>query len=425
MFHYTTTLYPDLSFLPTERRPKSLSLQQMFDDAQDIQHNIQACRQIQNEELDVEVNKSKYEQEVVDCNLEHKIENIIGPLEVSNACDRAKNYTTLVKRKCVALTSEPSHDKHGAGHFVDSQEDEFTKQFVEEQINIPSLFMLDDVAYGVDLPIYDEYKDDHDIENSLFQQYREEQNIRSAEEISLPLCFTTFRLLKENVEIIVEASEFVQMQNHTELTKQINKMLEYSFEMLGDPILGFEDDFVDSEIQSLTEEKDEGEHVQKPKEMEECTYDDTGKNEEGYESGNKALPLCFSSFALLKRNGVPNQKISKHEVESEESIGLIDKSSLPLCFSSFEWSRENYEISEKVGTSDYIYSGTVLHEKVVIIEEHQLHSHALHDHHLEGYFNSKFQSELNHQIKEEVDQEIFIEDLFLSRNFYQRPFPFP
>jgi hypothetical protein len=33
---------------------------------------------------------------------------------------------------------------------------------------------------------------------------------------------------------------------------------------------------------------------------------------------------------------------------------------------------------------------------------------------LEGYFNSEFQSVLNHQIKEEADQEILIEGLFLS-----------
>jgi hypothetical protein len=47
MLHYTTTLHPDLSFLLMERRPKSL--QQMFNDAQEIQHNIQACEQIRNE----------------------------------------------------------------------------------------------------------------------------------------------------------------------------------------------------------------------------------------------------------------------------------------------------------------------------------------------------------------------------------------
>ena len=53
--------------------------------------------------------------------------------------------------------------------------------------------------------------------------------------------------------------------------------------------------------------------------MEKCTYDDTGKDEEGFESSNRTLPLCFPSFELLKQNSVSNHKVSEHEVESEES----------------------------------------------------------------------------------------------------------
>jgi hypothetical protein len=59
MLHYTTTLHPDLSFLLMERRPKLL--QQMFVDAQEIQHNIQACEWTQYEEL-----ADEYEQKMVD-----------------------------------------------------------------------------------------------------------------------------------------------------------------------------------------------------------------------------------------------------------------------------------------------------------------------------------------------------------------------
>ena len=95
-------------------------------------------------------------------------------------------------------------------------------------------------------------------------------------------------------------------------------------------------------------------------------------------------------------------------------VDLQIKKSLPLCFSSFEWLRENHETSEKPGSSDCIHSSTVLHEKVVIIEEHQLHSHALNDHYLEKYFSSELQYALNHQIKEEVDQEIVVEGRFSS-----------
>jgi hypothetical protein len=39
--------------------------------------------------------------------------------------------------------------------FVDSQEDEFANQSVEEQVDVPSLFLLGDIPYIDDFPIYD------------------------------------------------------------------------------------------------------------------------------------------------------------------------------------------------------------------------------------------------------------------------------
>jgi hypothetical protein len=39
--------------------------------------------------------------------------------------------------------------------FVYSQENEFANQFVEEQVDVPRFFLLYDIAYVVDLPIYD------------------------------------------------------------------------------------------------------------------------------------------------------------------------------------------------------------------------------------------------------------------------------
>ena len=105
------------------------------------------------------------------------------------------------------------------------------------------------------------------------------------------------------------------------------------------------------------------------------------------------MPLCFSSFKLLKKNvcNVPNQKSSRHDVEYEEINGLANKNYLPLCFSSFELLKENHEITEEVGKSDYIHSDTVLHEKTVISEEDQQPSHAFNDRvvdYMEGYFSS-------------------------------------
>jgi hypothetical protein len=84
--------------------------------------------------------------------------------------------------------------------------------------------LLDDIAYVSDFPVYEKYEDDYDVEDVLFQQYSEinqptyhsykEKSIGSAEENYLPLCFAAFKLLKENSKIIIEANEFVLMQNH-------------------------------------------------------------------------------------------------------------------------------------------------------------------------------------------------------------------
>jgi hypothetical protein len=112
MLHFTTAFHPDFSFLLMEIRPGSL--QQMFSDAQDIQHNIQACKQTQNEGLNVQGHESEYEQKIVNWNLEHRIDNIMGPLEVSNDNDFEKNYIPLVERGGV----DPFHDEQRADRFI-------------------------------------------------------------------------------------------------------------------------------------------------------------------------------------------------------------------------------------------------------------------------------------------------------------------
>jgi len=52
----------------------------------------------------------------------------------------------------------------------------------------------------------------------------------------------------------------------------------------------------------------------------------------------------------LKLNvyNVSDLKLSRHDVESEESSGLKNENYIPLYFSSFEWLKENHEQIEKV-----------------------------------------------------------------------------
>jgi hypothetical protein len=84
-----------------------------------------------------------------------------------------ENYIPHVERGSVDLASNPYHDKQRDDcfmySFVDSQEDEFTNQFVVKQVDVPSLLLLDDIAHVVDFPIYDKYEDDCDVEDVLFQ----------------------------------------------------------------------------------------------------------------------------------------------------------------------------------------------------------------------------------------------------------------
>jgi hypothetical protein len=195
--------------------------------------------------------------------------------------------------------------------FVDNHECEFPDQPAEEQV-IASIFLFDDITEIFGEPKYDEYNDDYEVEFSE---------------------------------------------------------------------------------QAVALSKSENDCFQQSKEIDKCAYGSSEENEESFESGERTLPLCFSSFKLLKQNvyNVSNHKSSRHDVEYEESSGLANENYLPLCFSSFELLKVNHEITKEVGKSDCIHSDIVLHEKIVISEEDQQPSHTFNDpvvDYMEGYFSS-------------------------------------
>jgi hypothetical protein len=140
----------------------------MSDDAQEIQHNILACEQIQTKVLSFLGHDNEYEQRTFEWNLEHKIDDIIGPLEVFNENDLAKDSIPLIEREGTYVVSNPPHDKHGSDcfiySFVYSQEDKFENESIEEKVDVLIFFLLDDITYVVDFPIYDEYDDDYDVD---------------------------------------------------------------------------------------------------------------------------------------------------------------------------------------------------------------------------------------------------------------------
>ena len=169
--------------------------------------------------------EDEYKQEIVDWKLEHKIENIIGSIEFPNTSDLVKNHIPLFGRRGISSVSNPSQSKQEVDYFMysfmDRQEDECTIQFVKEQVDIPNLFLLDD------LPVYDQYEDDYDIKDVLF--YRDvdqpEESIESVEGDSMPLCFVAFKLLKENHWIIIEANESMPIQDLDESMDWIDRQV--------------------------------------------------------------------------------------------------------------------------------------------------------------------------------------------------------
>jgi hypothetical protein len=118
--------------------------------------------------LDAKEHDNEYEQRTVDLNLEKRVNNIICPLEDLNVDNFAKDYIPLIEKEGANLASDPSHDKHGVDcfiySFVYSQENEFANHLVEEKVDAPIFFLLDDIAYVIDFPIYDEYDDGYDVD---------------------------------------------------------------------------------------------------------------------------------------------------------------------------------------------------------------------------------------------------------------------
>jgi hypothetical protein len=86
MLHYATTLSPNLSLLILER--KSITLQQMFTDAQKVEENLSACGKfldhVKDEKLDVEECDSEPKHQTNDLKFEPKGDNIMHALEVLN-----------------------------------------------------------------------------------------------------------------------------------------------------------------------------------------------------------------------------------------------------------------------------------------------------------------------------------------------------
>jgi hypothetical protein len=192
MLHYGTSFHPDLSFLLMERRP--ITLQQMFNNAQEIEDNLQACgnlsKKFGNEEIDVEqCHEDDPDQQIVDLDPCHHEQKIVCFMNLFEVC----NDDVFVEK-----IDHPA----------------------EENSAVP-IFLFDDIASFSDLPLYDEYNDYYEgdfleqleilssLINAQFQQAYEsnqficqchniayEENSELVEGNSVPLYFSSFIFLK-------------------------------------------------------------------------------------------------------------------------------------------------------------------------------------------------------------------------------------
>jgi hypothetical protein len=177
MLCYATTFHPDLSFLLMERR--SSTLQQMFNDAQEVEYNLQdhgkISEQIRNEELvDVE-HESDHEQKVIDLNFEQRVNKIMHFLEVFNVGIFAKDneqfsdpQVVVPKHFAADLNFKSFHHEQNADFAMnffeifseECYESELENQLAGEKVAVP-MFLIDEIAYVFYVPKYDEYDNDY------------------------------------------------------------------------------------------------------------------------------------------------------------------------------------------------------------------------------------------------------------------------
>jgi hypothetical protein len=74
--------------------------------------------------------------------------------------------------------------------------------------------------------------------------------------------------------------------------------------------------------------------------------DNNGEHEESIKLGEGTLPLCFSSFQLLKENlqNITSQQYHTNAIGHKEHYESTQDNSVPLCFSSFNILKKSFKI---------------------------------------------------------------------------------
>lgn len=103
-------------------------------------------------------------------------------------------------------------------------------------------------------------------------------------------------------------------------------------------IVGIEADSSRQPMACCWEEEVQLQHLKYSTQPMHINHDSNEENPENLKAGERSLPLCLTSFQLLRENfpKIRNQQFFNCDSEHEEDNELLDQDSLPLCFSSFE-----------------------------------------------------------------------------------------
>ena len=261
--YYAKAFHSDLSLLLLERR--SMSLQQMYDDAQEVEHNLLACGKLLdhpgNEELTVEEREILHDTQKIDHDINflrachedvvpknekkfsYDLQVVVPKVHVVgfNFNDCTMNFFEFIDDEVAEDNDQltnvgdfPEYDKYD-DDYVDDFESDFLEQAVVFSKSENDCFRH---SKEINKYAYDSYDNSEENQESFesgegilplcfasFQLLKQnvynisnqqpsrcdiehEENNELANENSLPLCVSSFQFLRENHEIIEEAGKF-------------------------------------------------------------------------------------------------------------------------------------------------------------------------------------------------------------------------
>jgi hypothetical protein len=197
-------------------------LQQMFIDAQEVEDNLKACGkfsdQVKDEEWNADIADSEHEQE--GCHEEELAEQ---PVEEKDVVSNFVNYD-IQEAFCL-----PVYDEYNNYDEVDFQK-------------------ISEISFHPEKDSFQQsYENIHPIYDSYDLYHRENCDLVGGK--SFPLCFSSFKILKEKFEVAYRA-ERVELQNHTSFLEHKDNIISQQqlFHVHSDPMVLYMENFIEVEM---------------------------------------------------------------------------------------------------------------------------------------------------------------------------------